>query len=106
MSNIKELLGKRIREIRKQKKMTQETLAEYADIEIASLSNIENGKNYPNFETLNKISNAFNILPYELYVFEHLDNNNHTKLIEEMVQSMTKDKDLTNKLYLAYKALK
>ena len=60
--NIKSLLGKRIKEIRKRRMMTQEKLAELAGIEIPSLSNIENGKNYPNNETLEKISNGSKII--------------------------------------------
>lgn len=71
MENIKVLLGKRIKEIRKQKKLTQEKLAELAGIETPSLSNIENGKNYPGNETLFKLSSALNVKPYELYKFEH-----------------------------------
>lgn len=47
MGNIKSLLGKRIKEIRKKRGLTQEKLAELAGIETPSLSNIENGKNYP-----------------------------------------------------------
>lgn len=40
MGNIKNLLGKRIKEIRKRRGLTQEKLAELAGIEIPSLSNI------------------------------------------------------------------
>ena len=45
MGNIKHLLGKRIKEIRKRRGFTQEKLAELAGIEIPSLSNIENLNN-------------------------------------------------------------
>lgn len=106
MSNIKELLGKRIRELRKEYNITQETLAEKSNIEIATLSNIERGKNYPNYETIEKLSIAFNIMPYELFVFDHLKTENHLVLIDEMTTTMKKDKELTQKLYnifLAYK---
>lgn len=106
MSNIKELLGKRIRELRKEHNITQEVLAEKSNIEIATLSNIERGKNYPNYETIEKLSLAFDIMPYELFVFEHLNTQNHLVLIEEMTSIMKQDKELTQKLYnifLAYK---
>ncbi|MDO5437207.1 MAG: helix-turn-helix transcriptional regulator [bacterium] len=97
MRNIKDLLGKRIKEIRKRKGLTQEKLAEFAGIETPSMSNIENGKNYPNHETLEKISNALGVKPYELYIFDyHLPKE---ELIKEMVNTMEKDENLTQKMY-------
>lgn len=53
--NIKKLLGSRLQEIRKIRKLTQEQVAEFAEIETSSISNIENGKYYPSAENLNKI---------------------------------------------------
>ena len=44
--NIKKLLDKKLQEIRKKKKLTQEYVAEYVGIETSSISNIENGKYY------------------------------------------------------------
>lgn len=49
------LLGKRLRELRLRKGLSQEKLAELAKIEPTSLSNIENGRNYPSFGTLENI---------------------------------------------------
>lgn len=40
----KKLLGKRIKEIRKHKGLTQEQLSEMIDIETSSLSGIESGR--------------------------------------------------------------
>lgn len=69
--NIKKLLGKRIKEIRKNKALTQEELAEKIGIESASISNIENGKYYPTSDNLEKIINALNVAPQDLFVIEH-----------------------------------
>jgi len=69
--NIKKLLGKRIQEIRKQRKLTQEKVAEIMNIETTSLSNIENGKYYPSAENLEKIAQILNISPQILFQFEH-----------------------------------
>ena len=44
--NIKKLLGKKIQQIRKKRKLTQEYVAEIVGIETSSISNIENGKYY------------------------------------------------------------
>ena len=104
MLNIKDLLGKRIKEIRKKRGLTQEKLAELATIEIPSLSNIENGKNYPNQETLAKISDALNINPYELYIFEYFAPKD--ELIIQMTDAMKKDDNLTKKMYQFFMCVK
>lgn len=95
--NIKILLGKRIKEIRKKRGYTQEKLAELANIEIPSLSNIENAKNYPNSETLEKLCNALSLAPYELFMFDYYKS--HQDILEEMYQKMKTDKVLTEKMY-------
>ncbi len=102
--NIKSLLGKRIKEIRKRRMMTQEKLAELAGIEIPSLSNIENGKNYPNNETLEKISKALNVRPFELFLFEYYAPQEN--LISEMTDSMKQNEELTMKMYKYFLCLK
>ncbi len=104
MSNIKYLLGKRIKELRLRRKYTQEKLAEMSYIEIPSLSNIENGKNYPNFETLQKISDALNVRPFELFMFDYYLPKE--KMIEEMMNSMQKDELLVQKMYKYFLCIK
>lgn len=69
--NIKELLGKRIKELRKEKGVTQERLAEIIGIDPNNLSRIEKGRNYPTPENLSKIANALNVSPDKLYFFTH-----------------------------------
>ena len=67
--NIKKLIGKRIQEIRKYRKLTQEQIAEFVGIETTSISNIENGKYYPTAENLDKILSVLNVKPGELFEF-------------------------------------
>lgn len=97
MRNIKILLGKKIKETRKKKLLTQEKLAELAKIETPSLSNIENGKNYPGHETLGKISSALGVNPYELFIFDYFKSKG--ELIEEMIEEMKKDETLVQRMY-------
>lgn len=102
--NIKVLLGKRIQEIRLKNGYTQEKLAELAGIEIPSLSNIENGKNYPSHETLEKISSALCVRPFELYLFEYYKSK--TEIIDEMMQKMQEDDVLARKMYQYFLCVK
>ena len=54
-------LGKRIAEIRKEHKLTQEGLAEICSVTRQTISNWENGKSYPDLETLVVISDTFDV---------------------------------------------
>lgn len=101
---IKQLLGKRIKEIRKSKHLTQEQLAEYIGIETSSVSNIENGRYFPTAENLDKIMQILQIVPTELFITEH--NQEQAALIQELVSAMNKDKKLTKLMYKFYLAVK
>lgn len=54
-------LGKKILKIRKDNKMSQDEFAETVNVTRQTVSNWENSKNYPDIETLIKISDQFNI---------------------------------------------
>ena len=54
-------LGKKIVEIRKNNKMSQEDFAEIFNVTRQTVSSWENSKSYPDIETLVKISDKFNI---------------------------------------------
>lgn len=68
---LKILLGKRIRELRKLKKMTQERLAELVEIDYKNIGKIETGQNYPSAATLEKVAAALCVKEFELFEFEH-----------------------------------
>lgn len=79
--NLKNKLGKRIKELRKNKRLSQEKLSEMIDIAQNTLSGIENGDNFCTAETLEKIITALEIEPVELFDFGH-QKDNETLLIE------------------------
>lgn len=94
MDNNKKLLGKRIKELRKNAGLTQEQLAEMIDIETTSLSGIESGRHFPSLPTLEKIAFSLNTELKSLFDFNHLHSidkmkdvirNNIDKLSEEKI---------------------
>lgn len=101
---IKQLLGKRIQEIRKSKKLTQEKLAEYVGIETSSISNIESGRYFPTAENLDKIMQVLQISPIELFASEY--NKKHIYLIEELNTAMKNSEKLTQMIYKFYLTIK
>lgn len=104
MQDLKKLLGKRIKEIRKAEGMTQDKLAEIIEVETPSISNIESGKYYPSNENLMKIANALRVKPYELYMFEHHKNGEDLK--KELIEALNGDEELVKLIYKFYQALK
>ncbi|MCL2828703.1 MAG: helix-turn-helix domain-containing protein [Oscillospiraceae bacterium] len=59
-------VGKVIRRLRKERNLSQEVFSGLADIARSHLAMIESGSKQPNFETIWRIANAFNISPHEL----------------------------------------
>ena len=73
-------LGKKIIEMRKKAKLSQEQLAEKLDVTRQTISNWENGKFYPDIDVLVKISKCFNIslddlLSYDNKVLQYLKDS-------------------------------
>lgn len=102
--SIKKLLGKRLQELRKSKKLTQEQVAELIDIETVSLSNIENGKYFPSAENLDKLLNVLKINPSEIFYCEY--NKSTKELITEMTNAMKNDEKLAKLMYKFYLSVK
>ncbi len=71
MKDIKILIGKRIKELRKSLNISQQELAELIDIDQRNLSNIECGISFPSRSIL-KIASVLKVDLPELFDFEHL----------------------------------
>ena len=69
--NVKHMIGLRIRELRKKAGLSQERVAESADITAKHLSSIELGKENPTVETLLKLSLVFRVELGELLNYQH-----------------------------------
>lgn len=67
MDDISIFLGNRIRELRKDKGMSQEELAFKSNINPAHLGQIERALKSPTLDTINKIALGLNIQLYELF---------------------------------------
>ena len=99
----KKLLGKRIKELRKRKELSQEKLAELAQIEPTSLSNIENGRNYPSFMTLEKILKVLKTDFIE--VFKFTQHNEPENLLIEIESILKANPEKIQDFYKIAKAL-
>lgn len=62
-------LGNAIKTLRKNKNISQKTLADMCEISANAMCNIESGKSFPGKETVNKICKALNIPESYLLLF-------------------------------------
>ena len=70
MATLRKKFGARLRQIRAQRRMTQEQFAETLDISVDFLSLIERGRNAPSFETLDKIAKRLRMSVADLFTFD------------------------------------
>lgn len=69
LEQLKKNLGLKIHIERQKSKITQEELAEWADVSVATLSNVERGLVLPTLESTAKIANALQLSLPELFTF-------------------------------------
>jgi len=69
--DTKELIGNRIKELRKKKGLSQEQLSEKADITPNYLSRIERGTENPTLDMFIRLANALGVEIWEMFDFGH-----------------------------------
>lgn len=86
----KKLIGLRIKELRKSRHLSQEHLAEKADINSKYLSRIECAKENPTLDMLIKLANALEVEMWEMFDFGHVVSQ---KELKEAIQRFSKSAD-------------
>ena len=74
MTNIKILFGRKIKEYRKKKNLTQAQLAELVNVDDKHISCIESGKNFPSSDLIERLANSLSIEPKDLFEFYYLQD--------------------------------
>ena len=72
--DIKEKIGDRIRELRGGKKISQEKLAELADLDRTYISSVEKGKRNISIENIGKIAKALGCSLQDFFTSEIFNN--------------------------------
>nr|QGT49818.1 hypothetical protein Melaina855_2050 [uncultured Candidatus Melainabacteria bacterium] len=97
MDDIKQLFGKRIRELRKRHGFTQEVLAELIGIEPRNLLKIENAQTFPRVQTIQNLMEVLDCTPAELFNFEHLNDIELMRL--KVIEQLKSDDELVKLVY-------
>ena len=81
------ILGAHIKDVRKRRNMTQETLAELVGVTSQHISNIETGKTKVSLSTFIKIVNELNIPPEMVLAIIQDCNQMELKILAEIIES-------------------
>ena len=74
MATLREKFGKRLRQIRRYKDITQEQLAEQVGVSVKFISNIERGEGAPSFETIEKLAEILQVEVMDFFDFRNERN--------------------------------
>jgi transcriptional regulator with XRE-family HTH domain len=69
--SVKELIGRRIKEARQAKGLSQEALSDKIGMSAKYLSSVERGKENPTLDTLIKLADALEVETSELFNYQH-----------------------------------
>ena len=72
MATLRKKFGRKLRQARVQRRLTQEKFAEAVGISVDFLSLVERGVNAPSFENLEKIAKRLRVPVAELFTFDDL----------------------------------
>lgn len=103
MIKNKQLIGRRIKELRKMHKMTQEDLSGEIDIDAKHLSSIEVGRSYPSLFVLEKIIKVLNIEMID--IFDYSYKSHSPKQLRVIAKKMI-DQVHTSKLEIIIKLIR
>lgn len=88
-----------IEQLIREGKVKKADVYRYADIQKATLDNIIKGTNVPNYNTLEKIADFFNV---SIDIFFERDKNDNTMYNGNVIKQLLLDKKVTNKELLRY----
>ena len=104
MSDIKELFGKKVKELRIKNGLSQEELAERIGIAERNLSKIECGKSFIRAEKIEKLSEVLSVRPKDLFDFDYYKDLDIIK--QEFVNDITNGSENLRLLYRLYGVVK
>ena len=92
MVNIKNLFGRKIKEYRKKKNLTQAQLAELVNVDDKHISCIESGKNFPSPDLIERLATSLDVESKDLFEFYYLKDAEDLKSdIITMLDKLNKD---------------
>lgn len=91
---IRELIGVRIKELRKKRGLSQEQLSEKAEITPNYLSRVERGTENPTLDMFMKLANALEVEMWEMFDFGHRGSRRDLKSILNKIAGEAEEENL------------
>ncbi len=91
VKEIKTLFGIRVKELRKNRGLSQEELAEKTDISSKYLSRVEMGQHFPSIDTLESLAKALQVELKDFFEFAHEAKS--SRELRETLSGMLKEAD-------------
>jgi len=88
MIDIKEIFAENLRKIRRKRGLTQEKLAEKANMSLQYLALLEIARKFPSGEMLERLANALDIETYELLAIASSANNELELLRNDIISEV------------------
>lgn len=86
MTTTNQLLGLRIRELRKSAKYSQEQLSEIIGVDPKHMSRIELGKSFSSLDTLEAIAKTFQVELKDIFDYSHLEpRGNYREKLDDLL---------------------
>jgi transcriptional regulator with XRE-family HTH domain len=89
MEEIQQLFGRRVRELRRSRGLTQEALAKAAGLDDKHIGALERAEKTPSLEAIGRLAKALQVEYYELLMPERLT----TGQVEQQVKLLARDLD-------------
>lgn len=70
MGQLRQQFAKRLKDLRQQKGMTQEELANASGLSISFIRAVEQGVNAPSFESIETLASALNVTVMTMFYFD------------------------------------
>ena len=100
MSKLREYLVNNIKKYRKERKMTQNDLAELCDTSSNYIALIETYNRFPREEMIEKIAQALQVEPFELFIKPNTiyipKNSKKDKFISKLIEFIDNEIDFEN----------
>ena len=104
MDDIKNLFGRKVKELRIKKRLSQEELSEMIDIAERNLSKIECGKSFIRAEKIGKLAEALGVTTKDLFDFSH--QKDLKEIRNELINAIQSDNKNLRILYQLYNIIK
>jgi transcriptional regulator with XRE-family HTH domain len=88
-ADIARLFGKNLKRIRNNKKISQLTLANMADLTHNFINEIENGRKWVSSDTIAKLAAILETEPFQFFIPDRVVGNINTEIFQEYINEMT-----------------